>query len=101
MLQQRISPAEIDALILQLGLETLHQEPIGLLGRMVYRFRINSQRSVRNVITALEKKGVEFSAQPAINSNSRRTSRNSQPPWPAKGIRRNMLWPNSGLPKRI
>jgi filamentous hemagglutinin family protein len=61
----RLSERELGALLSQLGLQVLYQEDVGLLGRKVLRLKLPAGATVRGIIAALEKKGAEFSAQPA------------------------------------
>jgi filamentous hemagglutinin family protein len=60
-----ITPEAIAALTRSLGLEIISQQNFDALGRTVFRFRIASHLSVRDVIQAIETNSVYVSAQPS------------------------------------
>ena len=64
-LRANVTPDELTAIEQQLGLVVISTQEIGLLGRTVYRFRITSGLSVRDVIAAFEKKNFIAQAQPS------------------------------------
>ena len=58
----------IDALIRELGLEVISKQTYTVLGRVVYRFRILSGKTVRHVIHTFEATfGRTVSGQPSYN----------------------------------
>jgi subtilisin family serine protease len=60
-----LPPEAIAALTRSLGLEIITQQNFAALGRTVFRFRIASHLSVRDVIRAIEANSVYVSAQPS------------------------------------
>jgi subtilisin family serine protease len=58
------TPEQIAAVARALGLEIIATENVGMLGRTVYRFRITSGRSVREIIPLLEANKFAVQAQP-------------------------------------
>jgi hypothetical protein len=57
-------PQEIAGVAQRFGLTTVAQQPIGMLGRTVYTFRITNGQSVREVISAVEAARLNAAVQP-------------------------------------
>src|SRR5262249_6540169 len=60
-----IPEERIEALMREFGLETISRQTFTVLGRTVYRFRILSGKTVREVIRGFEALGATVSAQPS------------------------------------
>jgi filamentous hemagglutinin family protein len=64
-LRTDLTKEQMDAFLREFGLSVITSQELGLLGRTVYRFKITSGRSVRDLIPLFEKKSFTAQAQPS------------------------------------